>query len=169
IYGGSATTTGRPSGRPSPTSSMDARTPSFSQARNSSDTRSKSDGFRLLLLLPLCHPLLILLGWDIFDVGGNAPLVPERISQGAHAVAPEVVLDGHLFGPAGVDRLLKSAIHVVGVDDQADAGPAARLGSEIVALGEFVVEHDPRVADLELGVPDLVAHRQPRNLRGAQL
>src|SRR5262245_22921192 len=31
-------------------------------------------------------------------------------------------------------------------------------------LGEFVVEHEPRVADLKLGMPDLVAHRKPRNL-----
>ena len=75
---------------------------------------------------------------------------------------------GRVLGRAGVDRLLERGVDVLDIDHQADGGAAARLGPEMPHVGEFVGEHDEAVADLDLGMADLVAHRQPELLLRAE-
>ena len=45
-----------------------------------------------------------------------------------------------------------------------DVGPPRLFGPEMAHVGEFVGEHDDAVADLQLGMADAVAHRQPELL-----
>src|SRR5204863_3846725 len=49
---------------------------------------------------------------DVLEMGGNHPLVPERVDHLAGAVAPEHVLHGPRERAAGVDRALHGRIDV---------------------------------------------------------
>ena len=63
---------------------------------------------------------------DVLDVRRHLPLVAEGIGDAREPVAPEHVLRGAHFGPAGVDRLLEDLVDVVDVEEDAGRRRADR-------------------------------------------
>jgi hypothetical protein len=68
--------------------------------------------------------------------------VSERIDDGTHAVAPELVLDRlHQLG-AGLHRAIDGGVGIGNVDHEAAGRAAARLRPERVPARHFVREHE---------------------------
>ena len=91
--------------------------------------------------LALCHrrqPPRDLIGSQVFDVGGDGPLVFVGVGDAGEAGAVELV-GGHRLGIDGV------AVGDVEVDEAA--------GGRVVG-GQGVGEHEGDAADLDLGVAD---------------
>ena len=105
----------------------------------------------------LRRALLHLLGWDVLDVRGDVPHVPEGILEASRAIAVELVLQRLPLGGARVERLPEDAVDVLDVDVYRDGCAACRLGTDGSHLGMFVSEHHDRIADLELGMADFSA------------
>ena len=76
----------------------------------------------------LLHAQLELVFRYVLDMRRDVPAVPERIEQGAAAIAVKLVLDRPLLLRAGANGLSECIVDVVDVDVQADAGAAQRLG-----------------------------------------
>ena len=90
----------------------------------------------------------------IFLVGSYMPDMAERIDDGAHAIAVEFVRNRMLDGGAGADRLIESGVHVFHVDHNAHRRTVQRLRSFVPHIRVFIGQHDRRVANLDLRVPD---------------
>src|SRR5712692_11046807 len=98
--------------------------------------------------------LLDLLEREVFLVGGDMPLVPERILEAAEPVAVELVCHRTYLPCAGTDRLLEHRVDVLDIEHDAYRRAADRLRTARVHLRKLVGEHDPGITDLDLGVPD---------------
>src|SRR5215471_5425661 len=98
---------------------------------------------------------LQLVRWHIFFVGPDVPVVSEWILDGPHPVAVELVLDGlQKLGALG-DRRLDGRVHVVDVEHHAHRRATVRSRGARAHFMVLVSQHDHRITDLDLGVPDL--------------
>jgi hypothetical protein len=80
--------------------------------------------------------------------------VAERIGEAGGAVAVELILHRFLELRAGGDRLLGERVDVGDVQVDGHRGPTERLRAAEAHLRELIGQHDRRIADFELGVPD---------------
>src|SRR5215510_1216100 len=97
-------------------------------------------------------------------MGSDVPDVAGRIGHRARAVAVELVLHRSYQLGAGGQRALHDAIDVLDVQHDADRRAADPAWTQRADLGMLVGEHDGRVADLDLGVPDSAARRGDADL-----
>ena len=100
---------------------------------------------------------LQLFGRNVLDVRGDVPDVPERVFDAARAVAVELIRDGSRQLCACLYSLIDQRIYVLDVDEETDWRAAERLRAARTNLRVLVREHDVRIADLDLGVPDTPA------------
>jgi beta-aspartyl-peptidase (threonine type) len=145
----------------------DASNPQNTSPARGGRTGFTASGSRLLLRLRLdpgfATPLHFFLA-DILDMGAEHPLVAERVDDRADAIAPELVLDGLDHLGAGLHRAIDRCVCIGHVDHEAAGGAAARFRTQRIPGRHFVRQHEARVADLDLRVADLVAHRQAKGL-----
>src|SRR5262245_52882037 len=87
---------------------------------------------------------------DVFLVRRDMPAVPERIFDGAGAIAVELVLDRAHDLASSRGRARNRRIDVGYVEMDLHGRAAARLRPEELHRFVFVGEHDPRIADLDL-------------------
>ena len=87
------------------------------------------------------------------------PRVPERILEGSKPIAVELIGDRPLDLRASGDRLLRDGVDVLDVHVRAHRRAPELLRRVRIVIRELVGEHDDRVADPDLGVPDLPIRR----------
>src|SRR4029079_15455183 len=128
-------------------------------------------GLRRELLEELGRALVDFRPREIFLPRGDIPLIPERVDQAAAAIAPELI--GHLAHRSGrpvrarIDGAREQRIAVGAINPERDRRAAEHLRA--LALPHHVIEHEPRAADLQLGVHDLaVRSKRARFLLGAE-
>ena len=83
--------------------------------------------------------------------------VAEGIGQRSRAVSVELILQRAQFLAPGCDCLRIDRVDILDIDHQADGGPPKRLRALETHVGIFIREHDRRVPDLDLRVPDLAS------------
>src|SRR5712691_7086258 len=88
------------------------------------------------------------------------PNMAEWIGQRAHAIAVKLVRYGFLNRRAGGDCLVKHRVDVCHIDHDAHWRSAERLRTLVAHLRVFIREHDRRIANLDLSVPNLAIRRR---------
>ena len=93
----------------------------------------------------------------------------ERVVQGSAAIAVELIRDGPNHLGAGGEGASGHGIHIIHIKKNAHRRAAQGHGAAGAALGEFVGEHDARIADLQFGVTDTaVGMRDAHQFLGAK-
>lgn len=100
-------------------------------------------------------PRFHLSGRKILYVSCDRPGVSIRIGDGAKSVPPKHrlwFLDGLR---SGLDGLTKGLVHIGNIEPNGRGSSTEMFRSPHLGARELVAEHEHRVADLDLGVPDL--------------
>src|SRR5580693_6029199 len=63
------------------------------------------------------HAAVHIFGSDVFDMLRQTPDVTERIAHFAIAISPELVLQRHFDGTAGLHSAIEKSINVFGIDE----------------------------------------------------
>src|ERR1700674_3005632 len=95
-----------------------------------------------------------LLGRNILDVGCDSPCVPEGILQGPRSISVELVRDGLQLLCSACNRSSENVVHSLDVHHETYGGSAERLRTAIAHFRTLVCEHDCRIANAYLRVPD---------------
>ncbi len=103
----------------------------------------------------LGHALLHLFRRDVLDVRRDVPTMSERVDELSRTVAVELVLDRTQFGRAVLERAVERDVDVLDVHTHGHRSVAELLRADEIHVRNLVGEHDHRVADRHLGMPDL--------------
>jgi hypothetical protein len=82
------------------------------------------------------------------------PVMPERIAQLAVAVSPKHICERLLDFGAGFDGGIKDGVDIIDVQKNAGGGAAQGLRGTAFATWRLVAQHQNRIADFDLGVPN---------------
>src|SRR5262245_53326398 len=102
-----------------------------------------------------CHgrrAFLQLFHRDVLNVGCNMPDMSKGILQGAAAVTVELLRHRSQQFRAGRYCLFRNLVHVLHVQMDRHRSAANRAGAAKVHFRKFVGQHDPGIADLDLGM-----------------
>src|SRR5262245_55693536 len=88
---------------------------------------------------------------------GDGPDVPERILESPGAITIELVGQRSDFFGAGLERAIEDIVHILDIEQDADARSAERLRTVMTHLGRLIGQHDDGITDFDLGMPDFAA------------
>src|SRR5262245_28353733 len=129
----------------------------------------RAAGTTALALVHRLHALRDLLGSQVLFVRRDVPAVAERVLQRTGPVAVEHVGHRPRGGRPRGDGLGEDLVDVRHVQHEADGRAPVVLWASRVHLRRLVREHDVRVADLDLRVPDAPPGRgHPHDLDGPE-
>src|SRR5208283_3575218 len=108
----------------------------------------------------LCHPgfraPVHLFRRYVFHVLSYPPLLAKWVAYLGIAVAPELILEGHINLAPGLDGAVIESIYIVAVDEEVRRLRTFRIRRAGHAR-EFIAQHQARIADLKFRVADAAA------------